>query len=190
MGFLNDVQKILTYDNSTMDIILNYILFVISFFLVCWLNYWVVQNLSRGPVSTHQYIRFPAVYVIGMFIFQISLCLFADCVGISVVWSSNVGVIWMLVRLINGQRQWRNYSSYDQLIGASSTVTVIVACIAVWCYYAIIEEALTTVAHLCALILGIIIGNIYVKFISVNQSRSSGDVEFDESLDDSFIPRS
>jgi uncharacterized membrane protein YadS len=96
----------------------------------------------------------------------------------------------MLVRLINGQRQWRNYSSYDQLIGASSTVTVLVACVAVWCYYAIIEEALTTVAHLCALILGIIIGNIYVKFISVNQSRSSGDVEFDESLDDSFIPRS
>mmetsp|Transcript_19814 Transcript_19814/g.33332 ORF Transcript_19814/g.33332 Transcript_19814/m.33332 type:complete len:208 (+) Transcript_19814:111-734(+) len=190
-GALENIQKILTYDNSTLDIILNYILLFISFPLICILNYWFIRsNLYSSPVqrsrdiSLIKYCLFPGFYVTSLFIFQIGICLLADCVGISIVWSSNVGVILIFLKYFWTNRQdsdsyraaheTHSFSFDNNLCCTSSTGVVLVACVAVWGYYAVVEEALTTVAHICALLLGAMIGHVYVRYCdSVGQSDYS-----------------
>jgi len=117
-------------------------------------------------------------------IFQISLCLVACCVGVSIIWCAILG--WMLMlesSTLNSSKQYRNVSqtteSYQQTrnegfyqefqinhktrdYSAYKVVKFVIGadCIGVL-YYALIAEAITTVSHVCAVVLGIVLWGIF-----------------------------
>ena len=80
-----------------------------------------------------------------------------QCQGVSIVWSALWGY--------NPLTYYKLLDIYDYSNSIKSfiSITLAVSClysVILWVYYAIVEEALTTIAHLCALILGIIIAYI------------------------------
>ena len=79
------------------------------------------------------------------------------CQGVSIVWSALCGY--------NPLTYYKLLDIYDYSKSTQSfiSITLAISClysVILWVYYAVVEEALTTIAHLCALILGIAIAYI------------------------------
>ena len=85
---------------------------------------------------------------------QVGLCLSVNCVGISIIWSS-VFAFHMTI--------------YHDFISTTTSVTLIrvatflstIATVVTWLYYAVTEEMISTVAHLCAAVLGFVLAHIF-----------------------------
>ena len=89
---------------------------------------------------------------IYLWVFQILLCLMVGCVGVSVVWSSQMGILIHHHRSQTSnfqglQGSWCYFWYYASLFGGFSA----------WFYYMLIEEPLTTIAHICALVMGVLV---------------------------------
>jgi putative Mn2+ efflux pump MntP len=88
------------------------------------------------------------------------LCLIENCVGISIVWSANCGfslVTYYYFAIKN--EVYKNKSKTLKIkIGLIFTFLY---CIVIWIYYCIVEHFITTVAHICAFLLGFLIGFFY-----------------------------
>ena len=110
-------------------------------------------------------------YIMCIFIsviaFQIILCLAVKCVGVSIVWCSTLGWLIMLLLFMKyhpndpptgsstlvEQNDLNTISRYYQthvklLTGVDGIVLL---------YYAVVAETITTVAHVCAIILGVVL---------------------------------
>jgi hypothetical protein len=148
---LNRTGCILSYGGSTKDIILNYLVLVInlSYCVAAVANHHRVQNVQRFALGA----------LIFVVLFQISLCLALGCSGISIIWCAMGGWTMSERRRVvetNTMDEDEEPSRSLKLVIKLGQVVILVDS-AVIVYYAVVEEVITTVAHICALILGAVL---------------------------------
>ncbi len=139
---------ILSYNGSIKDICLNYLVLIIN------------VTYCIGALWKHDRKLIAFGCLVGVTLFQWSLCLGLGCSGVSIIWCAICGWVMHHHRqqesiLANDNRS-STTSSTLVLLGRSNewAKRVILFNIIVILYYAVIMEAITTVAHICALILG------------------------------------
>jgi hypothetical protein len=145
-GIFARIACILSYGGSVFDCWINYFLLLTS--VTGWILY--VNNSQRflrescyrplessSPRPSHAAAAGALVFLV---IFQISLCLILQCSGISIIWCGITG--WMLTEGLYRR-------------GSFGILVLPLLCnLSGMIYYAITAEAITTVAHICAVILG------------------------------------
>lgn len=108
-----------------------------------------------------------------MTIFQILLCTQVCCVGVSIIWCATLGWILMLLRYTMNSKnkvfnpnntKRRKYSINAAMIAIGADSLAIL-------YYGIVAEAITTVAHVCAVLLGIVLW--YLLSLSLCNKRKT-----------------
>lgn len=94
----------------------------------------------------------------------------AGCTGISIIWSANCGFTTYFYYFVS-----RRLSLYkaenDKLIFTSLLVSLLYAT-TLWIYYAIVEDILTTIAHIAAVALGYFISFLLIHATSLLPNRS------------------
>eukprot|EP01060_Flectonema_neradi_P008515 TRINITY_DN16088_c0_g1_i1.p1 TRINITY_DN16088_c0_g1~~TRINITY_DN16088_c0_g1_i1.p1 ORF type:complete len:151 (+),score=23.65 TRINITY_DN16088_c0_g1_i1:229-681(+) len=133
------VNEILTYDGSSTDIILNYIALV-----VCLFPFLFFLLKGGGGKVVYWWV---AAFMF-LWAFQIGLCLAEGCTGISVVWNAIIGHA-----VVDHIRE--KVFHFRILLFAGVFAAVIDA------YYLFTAEMLTTVAHVCALLLGSLLSGMW-----------------------------
>jgi hypothetical protein len=154
---------ILTYQGSQKDIILNYALLVANV-VVCSIttasnaHYGTSRGLERKLVASGALV-FVAAY-------QINLCLLVGCSGISIIWSACAGWIFSEGRrracMLRDSESSATEASLSSPWNRHVTLLVwervmLAADVLVIIYYACVTEAITTVAHLCAIMMGFLL---------------------------------
>jgi hypothetical protein len=86
--------------------------------------------------------------------------MFVLCSGISIVWSAVDGVI--LVLFYEFQLKQSLFETSDAHFLFLSLCVAWIYSLILWIYYAATDDLLTTIAHLCALLLGLLIGKILI----------------------------
>lgn len=137
---------ILSYGGSTRDIAINYAVLGIDVLMSCLVFLvWRDQREKRLPA-------------LGSFLFvvlfQLTICWVIACSGISVIWCAICG--WML----HEQRQLTSVESqqgFRKFAASTLHVLIIPLNIGIIVYYAIVAPMITTVAHFCAMVLGVLL---------------------------------
>jgi hypothetical protein len=170
------VLQILTYNRCARDIGINYTLIALLQFAVC------AQGMSV-PI-----IILSTMY---LWLFQVVLCLAVGCIGVSVVWSAQMGI---LLHSSRGRQAAAQHAPANTICGHSPGATATaaasataaagearaaaaaarrarrlraaaVACgAAAWAYYAATAEPITTAAHLCAFAMGVAVDAVAQRF--------------------------
>eukprot|EP00804_Cyclotella_cryptica_P022168 CCRYP_011616-RA/>CCRYP_011616-RA protein AED:0.40 eAED:0.40 QI:328/1/1/1/0/0/2/314/230 len=127
------------------------------------------------------------LFIILVTLFQVSLCLVVCCVGVSIIWCAILGWMIMLRSItLNYTKHYTNVSettkSHQQSGNESSleelcnnqlrredtadqvAIFVIGADCVVVLYYALIAEPITTFAHVCAVVLGIVLWSVFKRY--------------------------
>ena len=175
------VGCILSYNGSTNDISINYILVLLNV-LYCAVSIRMHGRLlstTRTPQpSKSVYHALSMASLIFVVVFQIGLCLVVGCSGVSIIWCAVCG--WILNqrrdyekncgsnninRADNPSRNSINNieefgESLDLLRFKHIEIGVILMDVLTIVYYALTLPTITTVAHICAIILGIILSMI------------------------------
>ncbi|CAN0185739.1 unnamed protein product, partial [Discosporangium mesarthrocarpum] len=140
-----DLRPVLDYKGSSVD---------------CWINYTtlmlttvsVIVCTRKASQCASKYRRAAPWFWVPFSLALVVLQLLADCttgnVGISAVWSANVGFIslgWSRLHAL-----WLAGGKPSTMATAASILAWVGACL----YYAAVEEAITTVAHLVAFTVG------------------------------------
>lgn len=133
---------ILTYGGSELDICINYTLLILD---VAFCTWWL--NISHR--STIQ----PLISLIGVMIYQVVLCLFLGCSGVSIVWCAVIGWYIQKSRCSSQGTPHEISPQNSALVSRAETVLLLLNAAAL-IYYAITSEMITSVAHGCALLLG------------------------------------
>ena len=150
---------------------------------------------STNDPYTHPYLSLTSNHI-AVIAFQIVLCLIVECVGISIIWCAIFG--WILVEVACGHgiggaasndtepdRQaetsntsptcvgYGNLSSRCSCIAVVASVASTILCVdlAAIVYYAVTAPAITTVAHICAILMGVILEVVAVRGCSIGCSR-------------------
>lgn len=152
------VCGVLSYDESLLDVCINYALLVATLSVLASLNH------HRMYPS---YARFVSASTALLLAFQIALCLLVQCVGISIVWSAVTGMCWRL------HKQGDATPPAVQL----AVVGVYVLALAAWTYYAVVEEPLTSLAHALALLLGGLMSQAYVMCVTLRTSHAYSHIQ-------------
>jgi len=166
------IACILSYNGSTLDICINYTMLAVN--LVACKRILTKQQRRRDLLA----LLFGSVWI-----FQICLCLFLahvsengiGCAGISIVWCAMAGwaAWWLRQQQRNANRNKNNalfaptrtrrrkslkssQTNYDGGGGVWDNAWL-VANAATLFYYFVTEDIITTVAHICALIMGILL---------------------------------
>mmetsp|Transcript_16495 Transcript_16495/g.27944 ORF Transcript_16495/g.27944 Transcript_16495/m.27944 type:complete len:192 (+) Transcript_16495:55-630(+) len=151
------VGCILDYDGHFLDVAINYLLFFVNL-AVCVL---ALRLHTKDVVKSNKLRSYALGSIIFVVVFQIGLCLVVGCMGISIVWCAMGG--WIISerrRLQESRDEELNRLRENSL--AIERFVVVLNVIALL-YYAVKLEALTTVAHVCALVLGAILSVISIK---------------------------
>lgn len=139
-GLLCDSLKIVSYECDVKNVVINY-----AIVLLTTLAGWQLLHAKRQAVGRTFWCGSSAFF----WSYQIGLCLVlrpmgvAECSGISIVWSAQVGVLWWL--------DYRGHLFVEQrwLLLLSSVVAALA-----WTYYSIIDPPITSVAHAAAVGMG------------------------------------
>jgi hypothetical protein len=143
----SQIQDILDYEGSETDVILNYTAIVVTLTPILF----ILFELS-GSLRLWRFIWIPLL--IFLFAFQIALCIIVGCFGVSIVWSALCGFsVYIYYRILNSADVCNGRTNL-LLIRLSLSSSVLFST-ALWIYYAATSDVITTVAHLCAIILGI-----------------------------------
>jgi hypothetical protein len=140
------IRCIVTYGGHTPDIVVNYFMLAMN-----WIG-----CMALLPPARH---IFSFVFA---WIFQIGLCLGLaytsddgmGCAGISIVWCAMAGWMWQQQQQRQHQPTLRKRSSQDNPL---LWRLLVVSNVLVVGYYYVTEEMITTVAHVLAVILGILL---------------------------------
>lgn len=143
----SQIQDILDYNGSGTDVILNYTAIVVTLTPIL-LELYELPDRSR----LWQFIWVPLL--IFLFTFQIILCVIVGCFGVSIVWSALCGFSVYIYYRIFHLMDVANRRTRLRLIRLSLSSSVLLST-ALWIYYAATSDVITTVAHLCALFLGV-----------------------------------
>jgi hypothetical protein len=148
-NLLNRTGCILSYAGSTKDVVLNYLVLLInlSYCVAAVANHHRVQNVQRFALGA----------LLFVVLFQISLCLALGCSGISIIWCAMGGWTMSERRRVVDTNTMDEESprSLKLLINLGQVVILVDSAVIV--YYAVVEEMITTAAHICALILGAVL---------------------------------
>jgi len=147
------VWAILTYDGARLDIVINYVVAAVM------LSATAVATVRR-PAGRQHALAFAAVALVAVIAFQLGLCACLGCTGISIVWNAAVG--YALVTDLQGP------------LGRRMLLAAMAACALADVYYAATADSLTTIAHGCALLLGALLGGLYVCAAAAAGPRQRG----------------
>jgi hypothetical protein len=105
-------------------------------------------------------------------VFQVALCIVEECVGISVVWCAYVGFLMKILGLNSHRHVSIHYGPeiLDKL--RWWTLFILAYGSSLLVYYFVAEEMITTVAHICAIILGWLIGTIFAGVQHLRKSKN------------------
>mmetsp|Transcript_5824 Transcript_5824/g.10324 ORF Transcript_5824/g.10324 Transcript_5824/m.10324 type:complete len:198 (-) Transcript_5824:1345-1938(-) len=156
---LNKTGCILAYAGNSTDILINYFVFLINIavaVIVVLRQRKQLRSRNKHDVANALGV-FSVCSLIGVILFQIGLCLGLGCSGISIIWSALAG--WLLSERRDYSENFltadgSESSNRDDVIVLPEVIATLVLDSAVIMYYAITSEVITTVAHLCAVILG------------------------------------
>jgi hypothetical protein len=156
-GIGPQIGAILTYDSSDLDIGFNYSAWIISL-LPCFLLDFYLPTYFQ--LSRHHWI----LLQLSLFVFQVGLCLAVDCRGISIVWSANCGYsTYFAYKMRYGSYLYEKKAL--EMIKLTAIVSLL-WCLALWIYYAVTADASTSIAHLCAILLGIVLSYMRAYWIA------------------------
>ncbi|CAN0051392.1 unnamed protein product [Scytosiphon promiscuus] len=147
MAYSCDLQRLFTYEGSETDIWINYVTLLLTLVTL------VLCTRRAGEVAS-RFSRFAAWFWVPFTLVLFAMQIFADCstnnVGISAVWSAFVGFIFLGWCRIGHLRPGGTDTAVTRV--PLSTSCAIPVSLAVWVgvclYYAVVEEAMTSVAHL------------------------------------------
>lgn len=139
LNVLARTECILTYDHNVWHVAINYSLVLLS----------VLATRQRS-----------GFIFVGLISFQVGLCLWLMCAGVSIVWCAIAG--WMLCERRQAvEERWRDIV----LVLDGSAIL----------YYALVAPLLTTVAHACAVLLGIFLFGVHQHLVG---SRTTTNVSY------------
>ena len=131
------IECILTYGGSGLDIAINYSLLILDVtFSAWWLN------------ITNQNAMKPCISLIAVMIYQVVLCLILGCSGVSIVWCAVVG--WYIQK----SRCQSQAASPQKAFLCKAEIALLLLNASALIYYAISSAMITSLAHGCALLLG------------------------------------
>ena len=136
---------ILTYEGCTADIALNYFALAINTLTLIRLCHHLQFSYSHRSIR-HVWI----MLTLFLLVFQIVLCLFVGCSGISIVWSAQIGFCWFF------RSAYSTQSPETYVLRLLLGISTLLSC-GLWIYYAVIADQLTTLAHGCAVLLGMLL---------------------------------
>ena len=179
------VKRILTYNDSMNDCVINYTTLCLemtaTMIVINVLNQQYIATLIDKrlycSIATLNVITL-IILVVLLLLFQVVLCIFVGCTGISIVWSSLIGYYgyyisrkWFLYKTDNQHNvliQQNQESNKSPSIGSCFANTIVALSfligVAVWIYYAIFASMITSLAHFCALVLGVLIMHCHFKY--------------------------
>ena len=138
-NLLAKIECILTYGGSGLDIAINYALLILDVtFCASWLN------------LLHQNAMKPCISLIAVTIYQVVLCLFLGCSGVSIVWCAVVG--WYIQK--SRCQLQAAVSPQNKACVSKAEIALLLLNASALIYYAITSAMITSVAHGCALLLG------------------------------------
>jgi hypothetical protein len=166
-SFASRLGCILSYDGSTQDIVINYCLVALN--LACC----VAVVLNRHGSDRHRrddgrrlvLAYHAAASLTFVVVFQIALCFAVGCSGVSIIWCAMCGWIMSerrqrgMSRSSDGIGNVRDDNQGDETASATTRMekielgAVLVDVLAI-VYYAVTFPIISTVAHICALVLG------------------------------------
>ena len=86
-----------------------------------------------------------------LLVFQVSLCLLTGCVGVSLVWSANAGIVFMNICWLIKSEGYEKVSTRINI-----AVFALIVSTAAWTFYLIASDHwITSFAHFCAFFLGV-----------------------------------
>lgn len=153
---------ILTYHGSERDIMINYIVLIVN--LICCVVS-IRFHSQQVPEKACKLIRFALLSLISVAVFQICLCLVIGCAGISIIWCAMAG--WMVSEHQNLKK--RQEVNVSMLQWEKTDLFVFVLNTGVIIFYAFVTEPITTVAHSCALVLGVMLSMISIRLYNDNK---------------------
>ena len=153
---------ILSYNGSGIDIIINYLLFIIN---LLWCLAACRFHAEQESERAWKIQIFSMLIMMGVIVFQISLCFIVGCMGISIIWCAMA--VWMASKrqqfkqrdeanLAIGTYQWTDVELFIVVIDTGAIF-----------YYGFMAQPITTFAHLCALILGAILSMISITMFDL-----------------------
>jgi len=143
----NHLTCIATYNNDATFMIVNYTALIVA--LVAF-TVSIVQRNDR-LITAHTGL------VLLYFIFQFTLCLVVKCMGISIVWCAIIGATLTII-LSYDNDEYRN-TTWQRLIIS----TAIVGGFILIGFYAMTLAWITTLAHILAVLLGIVTERITIQ---------------------------
>lgn len=156
-----DVGCVLSYNGSVLDAVLNYAMLVVA--VGAGVLLLRGQRPADGPRARARAV-WQGCALLGVCAFQLGLCLALGCSGVSIVWNAVVG--FMLYQLAPSRLLLAAAPASDSGtapavvpvgIGASAPLGAAVLAGGLDAYYAATAEPITTYAHLCALLLGVVL---------------------------------
>ena len=91
-------------------------------------------------------------------VFQVTLCLVLGCTGISIVWCACMP--WLFLERNDSRSNNNN----------NTTTVILMLDVSVILYYAVVAPLITTVAHMCAIILGLVLW-IFSSFLTTTPTN-------------------
>lgn len=142
--------------------LLNYVLIIINVLSCSCLHAEKTSAVLSRPGQRNAAIptRFAThVFIAFVVAFQLSLCLFvADCVGVSIVWCSTFGWLFMCMQTFSSS-QTRIHSVTTITAPTQSTLARAVAfldCGAI-VFYAVVSDIISSIAHCLAVVMGAVL---------------------------------
>lgn len=157
---LSRIGCILTYGGGARDIAINYALFILNSVWCCRVA--VMATASATPNTRKSYYTSSAISLLFVVAFQITLCLILGCSGISIIWCAQAG--WIV------HHRYHQTHSQAHRIPKAEIGVVVVDVLAIL-YYATTTEAITTVAHFCAIMLGSLLSFLVTRKIPLDQTE-------------------
>jgi hypothetical protein len=172
---------IISYDKGPVDITINYILLVFNLWYQLRLLDQYLTLVQASESKRKKFYRYALESLISIVVFQIGLCLLVNCIGISIIWCAMAGF---------GMSERRRVLALFQPSASSSSssdnppipvpdptlappfTTITIMNVAAIIYYIVVQDALTTVAHILALILGAVMSKVGMR-IQEQQEQSS-----------------
>ena len=142
-NILDRVECILTYGGSaTTDVVLNYIAIALNLIHCGFLIVAQTQKVNKEDHLKRQ----AFVSLLFVILFQIGLCLALGCSGVSVIWCAMFG--WTIATKTRVK---------TRIVGGNNLFLFNKGLIV---YYLFTKPFITTVAHICAVVLGVILAQL------------------------------
>jgi hypothetical protein len=166
------ISCILSYGGSVQDSILNYLTILLNL-AYCVKIVLTSHHRHHDKEKYGQHRSYALGSLIFVVVFQVILCLLVGCSGVSIIWCAMGG--WSMserrrvVELTtdtnteDGARDDSTLRLADRLIYFGKVVILFDTTVII--YYMVVSPAITTVAHLCALVLGAVLSEMSLRIV-------------------------